>query len=319
MPSATTRNTMLRHLKLMEIVPRQPRTITSKAIHEFMEVAGYTVTRRTIERDLKGFMDAGFPLVVDTTHEPYLWSWDVRTPALTLPAPSVSDALLLAMVKDYVSPMLPPQMLEALQPYLDRAVRVLDEAKVQNTLAGWRNKVHAVLPTQVLIPPTVPQDVLRAVSDALLQETQLEIQYDSMSGKKAQAMTVHPHALIHRGQMAYLVCTCWDYTDMRRLAMHRISKATNTFTPMLRQPNFDLSTYLQQGYGDFGDGKMRNLDIKVAPNLALYLAECKLTVDQEMTAVDSPPGWSRLTARLPDTLQLKSWLLSQGDELIVNS
>lgn len=302
----------------MEMIPRQPRAITSKAIHENMEVAGYSVTRRTIERDLQGFIDSGFPVVADTTQEPYLWSWDAQTPALILPAPSVSDALLLAMVKDYIGPMLPPQMLEALQPYLDRAVLVLDGAKANNTLANWRDKVHAVLPAQALIAPAIPVEVQRAVSDALLQETQLKITYDSMSGKKGQAMTVHPHALIHRGQMSYLVCTCWDYTSQRRLAMHRIRGATNTYTPMVKQPDFNLTKYLAQGHGDFGDGGMRDLDIKVSADLAAYLDECKLAVDQKMSPLSEPAGWFRLEARLPDTLQLRSWLLSQGMEVIVN-
>ena len=301
----------------MEMIPRQPRAITSKAIHENMEVAGYSVTRRTIERDLQGFIDAGFPVVADTTQEPYLWSWDAKTPALTLPAPSVSDALLLAMVKDYLGPLLPPQMLEVLQPYLDRAVLVLDGAKANNTLANWRDKVHAVLPTQALIAPAIPVDVQRAVSDALLQETQLEITYDSMSGKKGQAMTVHPHALIHRGQMSYLVCTCWDYTSQRRLAMHRIRGATNTYTPMVKQPDFNLPQYLAQGHGDFGTGEMRNLAIKVSPDLAAYLEECKLTADQTLTKMDDEQGWYRLQTRIADTPQLNWWLLSQGSELVV--
>jgi len=317
MPAAQSRSTLLRHWKLMEMIPRQPQAITSKAIHENMAIAGYSVTRRTIERDLQGFTDAGFPVVVDTTQEPYLWSWDAKTPALSLPAPSVSDALLLAMVKDYLGPMLPPQMLEALQPYLDRAILVLDGAKANNTLANWRDKVHAVLPSQALIAPTIPVDVQRAVSDALLQETQLEITYDSMSGKKGQAMTVHPHALIHRGQMGYLVCACWDYIGLRRLAMHRIRAALNTYTPMVKQPDFNLPQYLAQGHGDFGSGEMRSLDIKVSPDLAAYLEECKLTVDQTLTKMDDARGWYRLQTKITDTPQLKWWLLSQGSELIV--
>ena len=317
MPSANIRDTLMRHWRLMELLPRQPHSITTKAIHKRLEEAGFTVTRRTVERDLQGLMESGFAIVVDTTQEPYLWSWDAKTPAMTVPTPSVSDALLLAMVKDYVGPMLPPQMLDALQPYLDRAVLVLDSAKANNTLANWRDKVHAVLPTQVLIAPEIPVEVQRAVSDALLQETQLEVIYDSMSGKKGQAMTVHPHALIHRGQMAYLICSCWDYKDMRRLAMHRIREATNTYTPMVKQADFNMLQYLAQGHGDFGEGELRNLDIKVAPELAAYLDECKLTKDQKLTPLKKPEGWSRLTAQLPDTPQLKSWLLSQGDDVIV--
>ena len=129
MPLANNRETMMRHWRLMELLPRQPRSIATKAIHERLEEVGFKVARRTVERDLLGFVEAGFPVVVDNSREPYLWSWDAAAPALTLPVPSVSDALLLAMVRDYLGPMLPPQMLDALRPYLDRAVQVLDGAK----------------------------------------------------------------------------------------------------------------------------------------------------------------------------------------------
>lgn len=315
MPSANIRDTLMRHWRLMELLPRQPRSITITDIHARLQDAGFQVARRTVERDLLGLAEFGFPIVVDRTQEPYLWAWDAAAPSLTLPVPSVSDALLLAMVRDHMGPMLPPQMLDALLPYLDRAVQVLDAAKAHNTLANWRDKVHAVLPTQALIPPPVDEQVYRAVSDALMQETQLEIAYDSMTGKKGQTMTVHPHALFHRGQMTYLVCTCWDYTSMRNLALHRIKKAVNTFAPMVKQVDFKLASYLAIGRGDFGSGELRNLDLTIAPGLAEYLAECKLAESQVLTNLDTPDGWYRLQVKLPDTPELQRWLLGQGSEV----
>ena len=186
MPSANIRETMLRHWRLMELLPRQPRSIATKAIHKRLDEAGFNVARRTVERDLQGLVEAGFPIVVDNSQEPYLWSWDAAAPALSLPVPSVPDALLLAMVSDYIGPMLPPQMLDALRPYLDRAVQVLDGAKANNTLASWRDKVHAVNPNQTLIPPKIDPEINQVVSDALLEEMQLEIVYDSMSSDSAK-------------------------------------------------------------------------------------------------------------------------------------
>lgn len=315
MPSANIRDTLMRHWRLMELLPRQPRSIATKAIHERLQEAGFKVTRRTVERDLQGLMESGFSIVVDSTQEPYLWSWDAASPTLTLPVPSISDALLLAMVKDYIGPMLPPQMMDALRPYLDRAVQVLEVAKENNTLASWRDKVHSVLPTQALIPPVIPVEVHRTVSDALLHETQLEITYDSMSGKKGQSMTVHPHAMFHRGQMTYLVCTCWDYSNMRNLALHRIKKAVNTFTPMVKQPDFKLDAYMTIGRADFGTGELRELDITISPGLAEYLAECKLAADQILTRLEDPDGWCRLQVKLPDTPQLEQWLYCHGNEV----
>lgn len=317
MPSANIRETMLRHWRLLELLPRHPRSFATKSIHERLEEAGFKVTRRTVERDLQGFVEAGFPIVVDSSQEPYLWSWDAAAPALTLPVPSVSDALLLAMVRDYIGPMLPPQMLDALRPYLDRAVQVLDGAKANNALASWRDKVHAINPNQTLIPPKIDPEINRVVSDALLAESQIEIVYDSMKSGKGKFVNIHPHALIHRGQMSYLVGSCWDYKDMRRFAMHRIKEVKNLNQPMTKQADFRLCDYLAKGYGDFGEGGMRDLDLKVSPELAEYLHECRLSVDQTLTTMDDDLGWFRLRASLADTPQLKWWILSQGSDVVV--
>jgi len=71
--------------------------------------------------------------------EPYLWSWDAAAPALALPVPSLSDALLLAMVRDYLGPMLPPQMLDALRPYLDREEIGSEHTYSQAGSSSWVN------------------------------------------------------------------------------------------------------------------------------------------------------------------------------------
>lgn len=115
--------------------------------------------------------------------------------------------------------------------------------------------------------------------------------------------------------MTYLVCTCWDYTSMRNLALHRIRKAVNTFAPMVKQVDFKLASYLAIGRGDFGSGELRNLDLTIAPGLAEYLAECKLATDQVLTHLDEPAGWYRLQVKLPDTPELERWLLGQGGEV----
>jgi hypothetical protein len=86
---------------------------------------------------------------------------------------------------------------------------------------------------------------------------------------------------------------------------------------MTKQADFRLDDYLAKGYGDFGDGGMRDLDLKVSPELAEYLNECKLAVDQTLTKMDDDKGWYRLRAKLADTPQLKWWILSQGSDVVM--
>ncbi|MFZ4478867.1 MAG: hypothetical protein ACOYNZ_03120 [Rhodoferax sp.] len=49
---------------------------------------------------------------------------------------------------------------------------------------------------------------------------------------------------------------------MRWFAMHRVRQAISTYRPMIKQMDVNLSEYVAKGYGDFGDGGLRDLDTK---------------------------------------------------------
>lgn len=312
MPASTGRDTIFRQWTLLQAIPREPQSTSAAQLHDKLRQAGYTVTRRTVERDLNTLMRAGFAVWVDDTQEPYLWSWRKSATSFSLPVPSVSDALLLAMVRDYLRPLLPTTMMDALAPYLDKADGVLGSAGKSNQLARWQGKVRVALPTQPLLAPAINPAVHATLSECLLQETQIDLTYASRSGGKTTALRVHPHALLQRGQVMYLLGTCWDYTDMRRLALHRIQAATNTYTPMAPLPGFNLDEFLKNGYADFGNGGMKQLDVRVAPSVAEHLMECRLSEDQRLTPVDEPEGWFQLQATVADTPQLEWWLRGFG-------
>ena len=315
MPANNSRDTLLRQWKLLQIIPREPAAINSREAYNKLRAEGYTVGRRTVERDMQKLVDAGFPLWVDETAEPYLWSWSRSAPAFFLPLPSVTDSLLLVMVQDNLKAILPPAVVAVLAPYVARAEAVLAESGQHNQLAHWKDKVRVVPPTQPLIAPEVDEAARNTVCESLLQETQVQVKYAGMAKGRSADLLLNPHALLQRGPVTYLMATCADYLDMRHYALHRVRQATNTYAPMKRLPGFNLDEQLKQGFADFGGGAMKDLDVLIDKGLAAHLSECRLTKGQTIEAVAEPEGWFRLRARLPDTPQLTWWLRGFGNQV----
>ena len=55
---------------MLREIPRHPAKITATEIHARLVAAGYTVTKRTVERDLER-LAGPFPLQVDERSKPY--------------------------------------------------------------------------------------------------------------------------------------------------------------------------------------------------------------------------------------------------------
>ena len=71
---ATNQQSLLRQWHMLRMVPRAPSTVSSKELCERLGVAGFPVTKRTVERDLQE-LAAVFPIVVEDHEKPYGWSW----------------------------------------------------------------------------------------------------------------------------------------------------------------------------------------------------------------------------------------------------
>jgi predicted DNA-binding transcriptional regulator YafY len=69
--------------------------------------------------------------------------------------------------------------------------------------------------------------------------------------------------------------------------------------------------YLQQNSFQIvqGSGTV-SLELRIDPQLARYLLEAPISDDQKIS--DAPDGSKRLKATVPDSAQLRTWLLSLG-------
>lgn len=303
--------TLQRQWHMLRFVPRQPRKIAARELHALLEDIGLASTKRTIERDLI-VLSSIFPLVVDDRSKPYGWSWRRDTPSLDLAQLTLDEGLAFHLIEQFLKPLLPAQVAERLQPYFRNARHVLDSVSGPGP-AKWSEKVRVVPPGQPLIVPKMAPGIFEAVSTALIHARQLDLRYQRRGERASGELRVHPLGLVQRGPVLYLVCTVFDYSDVRLLAMHRIKSATvlDIGANLLKQ--FDLDAYIAGGAFGFTDeiGRKIRLVALFRDGAGDHLHETPLAADQRLTEIG--PGTLRLAVTVPDTAQLRWWLLGFGD------
>lgn len=309
MPAEENKNTLARQWEMLKMLPSRRPGVTARELSDRLQQEGFTVTKRTVERDLQA-LSAIFPLSCNDQSTPWGWYF---TPgcSLELPGLSLSEALTLKLVEQHLSRLLPATLMTSLANHFAEAGRKLDGMADSAPAARWTEKIRSVQPSQPLLTPEVDEAVLAPLQDALLRDRQMTVRYRKAGASDDVEYTLNPLALLQRGPVTYLVATAFTYADVRLYAVHRIRAITRLDTPALRPDRFDLDSYIRQGGANFGAGEEIHLRLRVDNKLAAYLAEAPLAEDMRMT----PDGDSHLVeAHLPDTWQLRWWILSQAEQ-----
>lgn len=311
MPADTNKNTLARQWEMLQILPSRPPGKTAREITQYLGDKGYDVTKRTVERDLQA-LSGSFPLCCNDRSPPFGWYFTPGT-HLDIPGFTISEALTLKLVEQYLTPLLPATMLSTLRGHFEQATRKLD-ALTDNPAARWTEKIRSVSPAQPFVSPTLEHTVLETLQEALLADRQIEVGYKRLKADELAPLTLHPLGLLQRGPVMYLVATAFTYTDPRLYAVHRIRRAQVLEAPVQRPAGFDLDRYIQQGGANFGAGETIELQLRVHEDLAANLAEAPLAADMQVLRGENG---IRVTATLPDTWQLRWWLLSQAGRVEV--
>jgi predicted DNA-binding transcriptional regulator YafY len=294
---------MLRH------IPRYPLKVTARTLKDRLDLDGFIVTKRTIERDLLD-LSSTFPLALDDREKPYGWSWQKDAPSFDLPGIGNNEALTMMMVEQHLTNLLPATTIEVLKPYFKSAHQHLTATVKAHDVNSWLNKVRTVQPNQTLLAPKIKPELQRIVTEALLTDKQLQIQYKRRGESKISAYRIHPLALIQRGGLIYLYVRINDYEDIKILALHRIEAAEILSDPTQYPENFDIDQEIAKGRLDFGAGDTITLKAKFTAEAGDHLFETPLSLDQSIDQQDD--GSLLVTVDVADTPQLLWWLLALG-------
>ena len=304
--------TVCRLLDILQLIPRLPRMITAREIFERLPGNDYTVSLRTVQRDLDA-LSCKFPINCDTHGRTQHWYWAKGAEQITLPHMSASMAATLQLARDYLRPVLPAGVLSELKPLFDHAAEVLD----QTALKGWHKKVRIIDRGLTLIPPQVSAGVQEVVYQALLDNLQITASYKARGRETHKDYTLNPLGLVVKGGVFYLVVTFAGYTDLRQLALHRMNRAELLTSAAERPKGFSLQAYIEDDAGfsyPLSPDKIK-LELLFQPGVAHHLTEAKLSSDQFTEELQD--GRLRLTATVADSDELRWWLKAFGDNVQV--
>jgi len=312
MPKAKHHEAMARQWEILKMIPGREPGITAKSIVNRLDLNGVTVSKRTVERDLNQ-LSLLFGLVTDSDEKPYHWYW-MDGQGVDLPSMTLADALSLKIVEDNLKPLLPQAILESLQQRFNAANDKLVAMESTNKNASWLNKVRNVSPSLSLIPPEINSNVLGTVQEALLNDKQIDLHYQSFNQENIKPQIINPLALIQRGNISYLVATAFEYTDYRLYAVHRMQSAVILERVVKKSKDFDIDDFINKGEMNFGSCKPLRLKASISNDLKKILDETPLSSDQVMTGGSDD---FMVAATVEDTWQLFWWLLSQGSDIEV--
>lgn len=306
-------DTLLRQWAMLRFIPRHPRKVDTATLQNKLARAGHDINLRTIQRDLNKLSDV-LPLVGDTA-KPQGWSWAANAQVMDLPALDPQTALTFKLVESHMQQLLPASTLDYLQPWFHTASGVLDQNG--NGLAHWPDKIRVLprgLPQKA---PYIAPEVAEAVYQAVLLERQLRIAYPGKGGEpETRTHAVHPLALVVRDRVVYLIGVFDGYTEPRQLAMHRILSAEMGQDAARRPEGFSIDAYIAQGeFGMVLNPQPIKLEAEFFRHVAIHLCESPIADDQIIEDVDEDNVL--LCATVPDTLELRLWLKSFGDEVAV--
>jgi predicted DNA-binding transcriptional regulator YafY len=300
----------MRQWQMLRMIPRHPQIITASELQRKLENEQFTVTKRTVERDLQA-LSAVFPLMLDERDRPYGWSWQADACNFNVPGLSNNEALAFVMVEQHLKTLLPASTLSQLQPYFKAAKQHLNDIPRSERIRSWLNKVRTVPPSQPLLPSPVNTQVQQAVYEALLTDRQLEITYKKRGANELSGYRIHPLAVVQRGPVTYLCCSV-DYDEiLRKFAMHRIQSVIALDEPVKIPSGFSIDEVIASGEFGFGDGKQIKLEAVFHHGVGDHLFETPISADQILT--DLGDGKVKLNATVANTQQLIWWLLGLGD------
>jgi predicted DNA-binding transcriptional regulator YafY len=297
---------MLRH------IPRHPRKIDTSSLLARLENAGYDISLRSIQRDLNE-LSTFLPLVADSAR-PQGWSWQADAEQLHLPFLDPQAALTFHLVERHLNTLLPESTLHYLSPWF-RTARTVLEAN-DHGVTRWPEKVRVVPRGLRLQSPPIAPTIHATLYDALLQERQVMVRYLQRQAKESKEYLVHPLGIVTRDTVIYLVCTMWDFTDVRQLALHRMQSATLRDASCRRPDGFCLDGYIATGaFGYPESSDLVQLEARFTNDAAAHLYECPLSDDQQI--VSEGADEVKVSATVSDTRELRWWLLGFGSQVTV--
>ncbi len=299
-----------RQHRILQLIPKLPRKVTVEQIAKRLAQEGIRVTTRTIRRDLEDLAEV-HPLECDAKGRPQGWSWSREAAPLLPPTLDPHTALAITLVATHAAPVLPPQTLAHLAPYIAQAQRILQNGP-SAALRRWQEKIRVLPPGLPFAPAAIDGQVFDVVQQALSQERCFRARYQN-ARQQTKEHVVHLLGLVWRPPQIYLVCTVRDGQPIQ-LALSRVRSAEPVDVQWQKPDGFNLDAFLHSG----------ELDVLLAPEpIALrfriraeaggFLFDSRFADDQRVTRLSDE--WLLVEATVLPTRELRRFLLGFAPDI----
>lgn len=318
MPASSKSLALRRSLELLGAIPSSGSGSTPQELRRALLSTGYELTERSIQRDLLTLREQFPALECDDSTKPHRWRWSSAVTKSAVAGMSTPEALSLVLVRQHLQAALPASMLDNFTPLFERAEAQLNRLGPRDGPRTWLQKLR-VLPSGLGTGPAPEPaaDAARAVSEALLHERQLRIDYQRGAGGPTQSYEIAPLGLVLRGGVRYLVGVI-ARGQHRYFALHRMRHAEVLPSPARLPAELRLDDVLAQSGGQFGvapDAPPIQLVLRCDAELAAVLQEAPLAADQKLDAESD--GRTRVSVTLPAGWELRWWLLGHVEQIEV--
>lgn len=303
--------TFLRRIEILQRLPaRGSGMVTAGQLTTQLEAAGFPVQKRTVERDLEFLRDSsqGFgALHCDDRSKPFGWSIERSTARRAHMGLSVEEALAFCWIAQHGRDLLPWGLLQSLSPFFKESeARLMHDPCAQ---AWLKDKTRVIAARPVALPKPASNAVMRAVSRALYDDVQLQIQYRNAQGAISQ-MTVSPLALVSRDLNLYLVVWIARYANLRVLHVSRMQSAKVKEERAEAPQAFDIDAYIAQGPFQLG-GDETTVRLRFKQFAGHALLDAPIGQDQ-VVHTQTEDGQVELSAKVRVSPQFKAWVLGFG-------
>ncbi|MBF0282520.1 MAG: WYL domain-containing protein [Zetaproteobacteria bacterium] len=309
-------DTLMRQWHMLRLVPRHPLKVSTSSLQNDLAREGFSTTQRTIQRDLIS-LSTLFPLVCDDRSKPFGWSWGKNANVLDIPGMDAHTALAFKLAQKQLEPLLPIATARHLQAHFKTAENILKNLPSKQGTANWATKVRVLQQGPHLKTPVINNKVQAVIYESLLINRRVSLSYNPRSGKQKENAEVHLLGMVMKDGICYLICSFWEYTDIRVIALHRVSKATLLDTPVNIPKDFDLDQYLAQGELSIIEGDAFQLQARLSLGTQFHLSERPLSDDQTITQQEN--GDWHLNATVQNTSELRWWILSHATNIEILS
>jgi predicted DNA-binding transcriptional regulator YafY len=310
------KDTLLRLFALLRLIPTEPQRIATTTLLEKLRDKGFSVTLRSIQRDLNR-LSIPFSLQCNDNEVPFRWSFTKDAP-LQLQDMDASTALALYLSESYLNTLLPQTVLDQLGPQFRRARNFLGDLG-HNGLADWSRRVRAVPNGKTLIPAAIAPSTWAQVSQALLERRPLDVAYRSRSKCELKQFRLHPAGLVSRHSISYLLASVDGYDDVRQFALHRMQQVAVVDARSPSHSQFDVDDYIATGIFSHRQAETQvELVADVSAQIAVLLEETPLSARQSLEVI---PGqaWKRLHAWVAQDRDTLWWIFGLNDNIRVHA